>query len=318
MSDFLTRPTQKLVIFVSLAQKRALEGIRRLASTLLDASKRVEERVIDFLEEMRLILWALLKLGLILIGGSAPFLFFYSRSKNKLFLAGPFLWILLVLVLIYTTRLSPQSEASIVESAANMSKTWRFVMRYTLRFMGLGAVVLFIWGLWPRNELPKSNSLSLPYKPAAEADSPTQVKHLEPAVSEITDELAAPSAPKAGVDGRWTGEWNGPEGDRFTFNMDLQQSKEASVSGKIDWTLRSSRSYQYLIGRSGIEFVCGSFEPGLRSVKLQGYEKQDPYGVIGLDVYELTLSADTQELSGRTNHHGTWGGNFFGRRATPP
>ena len=47
----------------------------------------------------------------------------------------------------------------------------------------------------------------------------------------------------------------------------------------------------------------------------QGYDKQDPYEVIGLDSYRLVLSDDAQEIRGETlTNNANWEGVFVVRR----
>jgi hypothetical protein len=119
------------------------------------------------------------------------------------------------------------------------------------------------------------------------------------------------------VTGRWSGEWSTQKGYLFTCSMDLQLSDQTVVTGKIDWVFKLSPRIeeQHLIGRSATEFVRGSFDPRTRALMFQGYDKQDPYEVIGLDSYHLALSDDAREIRGKTlTNNANWEGVFVVRR----
>jgi hypothetical protein len=59
-------------------------------------------------------------------------------------------------------------------------------------------------------------------------------------------------------------------------------------------------------GRTGVEYIWGSYAPQSRSLNLEGYRRDDPQGILGLDKYRLTLSENLGEIQGITWDHGTW------------
>ena len=51
-----------------------------------------------------------------------------------------------------------------------------------------------------------------------------------------------------------------------------------------------------------------------RVLALEGYRKEDPLGVIGLDTYRLLLAENDLALAGMTANHGDWQGRFWATR----
>ena len=99
--------------------------------------------------------------------------------------------------------------------------------------------------------------------------------------------------------------------------MHLFLEEETRLEGQIEWTFKISPvpREQVNIGKRGIEYVRGSYDSRSQSVVLQGYNKHDPDGVIGIDEYKLKLSGNL--LSGQSRNRGTWTGKFTAERVKP-
>lgn len=108
----------------------------------------------------------------------------------------------------------------------------------------------------------------------------------------------------------WKGYWISPQGFLFTASVRLHVAQNFSVEGEIGWVLeRSPREEDKpKLGLSATEYVRGSYDPRARVLRLEGYRKDDPNLVIGLDKYHLVLADSNQVLGGITWDHGTWRG----------
>ena len=119
----------------------------------------------------------------------------------------------------------------------------------------------------------------------------------------------------AALKGPWRGTWLS---DTFTYEAEMTLAAEPSgkVGGTIRWTLRRSprASEQNKLGRTGVEHVRGEFHPALGLLVVEGYRKDDPDNILGLDRYRLAVGENRQTMAGVTRDHGTWKGRFFLRR----
>jgi hypothetical protein len=117
----------------------------------------------------------------------------------------------------------------------------------------------------------------------------------------------------------WHGRWQGAPGEVFTAKVALEVS-DNQLTGHIEWTLAESQREEYRpkIGRSGIEYVKGTFDPETRVVRVEGYQKHDPESILGLDKYELILAPNSRSMGGITWDHGTWKGRFHVIREITP
>ena len=127
--------------------------------------------------------------------------------------------------------------------------------------------------------------------------------------------------------GDWRGVWTNPAGFVFSAEMTLQAGTSCktcalsgadSVRGKISWTLRKvemnvSDDYAKKIGMTATESVEGEMKCG-GVVVLNGYDKDDPNGIIGIDKYRLAISDTGQIIGGITYNNGSWTGQFIGKR----
>lgn len=116
----------------------------------------------------------------------------------------------------------------------------------------------------------------------------------------------------------WEGTWENPIGYVFAFSMKLNPSTNNKFDGSINWTLKKSpeASEQSKIGLTAIEFIEGNYNSETNTAIFSGTREQDPYGIIGLDKYEISFSKGTQLLSGKTRNHGDWKGKIEGVRMT--
>ena len=99
--------------------------------------------------------------------------------------------------------------------------------------------------------------------------------------------------------GNWSGNWNSNTTD-FTASVNLQSAGDDKISGQILWTLRSTTNPKK-IGKEGLsatEYVQGNFDRTTRTLSLNGYQTNDPNGLIIKDKYKLVLAENNQQLNG--------------------
>lgn len=115
---------------------------------------------------------------------------------------------------------------------------------------------------------------------------------------------------------RWQGAWTSPDRYLFQAEMTLTVANNGSVDGSIKWTLlRSPRgSEQSKIGLTAMEHVKGTYDSSAKLVTMTGYRKDDPYTIIGVDVYRLLLADRGNAIVGVTSANGTWEGRFSARK----
>lgn len=122
------------------------------------------------------------------------------------------------------------------------------------------------------------------------------------------DEIAA-------LQGPWRGVWLS---DTFTYEAEMTLAAEpgGKVEGAIRWTLRKSprANEQAKVGRTGVEHVRGEYHPAQGLLVVEGYRKDDPDGILGLDRYRLAVGENSRTMAGVTRDHGTWKGRFFLQR----
>lgn len=116
--------------------------------------------------------------------------------------------------------------------------------------------------------------------------------------------------------GIWEGEWSNEQGHYYTFVLELEETDAQKIKGAFTWKLiKSPRDYeQKKLGLTAKEFVEGEYDPETKKLSLTGTSKDDPHWIIGIDVYDLTLSKNKQILNGKTEHYGDWKGYFYGAR----
>ena len=114
--------------------------------------------------------------------------------------------------------------------------------------------------------------------------------------------------------GKWKGEWSNHLGYYYKFVLDLREDQFGDIVGEFVWKLIKSprQDERKKLGLTAIEYVNGSYKR--KKLRLKGIRKDDPHRVIGIDVYELTLSENHDILNGITENHGTWKGVFYGSR----
>jgi hypothetical protein len=128
----------------------------------------------------------------------------------------------------------------------------------------------------------------------------------------VTPPPAVSEADRAALAGPWKGAWTGAQ-YRYDAAMALNVDPAGSVEGAITWTLRATPSVdgKSRIGMSGVEYVHGRFYPDSETLVLEGYRKDDPYGIWELDKYRLAVSPTRTIMGGITDEHGSWAGEFF-------
>jgi len=126
---------------------------------------------------------------------------------------------------------------------------------------------------------------------------------------------AVVETPAASATGVWLGEWSDPQDNVFGYEIRINETG-SDVSGSIVWILKRSRrsDLQQKLGLGGIEHIRGKYDPQTRLLEFEGYRKDDPHEIIGMDKYKLFISVDGQSLSGQTYDGGTWKGRMSGSR----
>jgi hypothetical protein len=94
---------------------------------------------------------------------------------------------------------------------------------------------------------------------------------------------------------------------------------DGSIRGKIVWMLRKTPAnatpeLAAKVGMTGTELVKGK-RKGEGLLVLNGYQKDDPNNIIGLDQYRLAISDDGKVIGGITLNYGPWTGQLFAVRA---
>jgi hypothetical protein len=131
---------------------------------------------------------------------------------------------------------------------------------------------------------------------------------------------AADGSPAASIGpaGEWHVAWTEPtgSGSLYEANMSLVVDRSNMVQGEIFWTLRDAQraDMRAVVGRAAVEYVRGSYDPMSGVLVFEGYAKDDPSNVIGLDGYRLLLSENGNALAGVTRTGGTWQGVLYAYR----
>jgi len=116
--------------------------------------------------------------------------------------------------------------------------------------------------------------------------------------------------------GEWLCAWNSASGYHFTGLVTLTAKEDGTLAGQIVWTLKKSPrpEEQSKLGLAGTEFIRGTYDYRTRLVLCEGYRKEDPSEVIGLDRYKLVFADNGVALSGLTENHGNWTAFFSALR----
>lgn len=112
--------------------------------------------------------------------------------------------------------------------------------------------------------------------------------------------------------GNWQGEWSNSLGYIYIADMQLTAASDGSILGKIQWSLKQSprAEEQSKLGKTGTEFISGTYEPGSGVLMFEGISKTDPDNILGLDKYKLVLADDSNVIGGITFNNGDWRGVF--------
>jgi len=109
--------------------------------------------------------------------------------------------------------------------------------------------------------------------------------------------------------GKYKGTWT-EAGSTYKYSFEIDVSFSEKIDSFFLWTLEATprSNERSKIGLQGKEFVHGTFNPSTRRLHLNGFKKEDPHVILGLDKYELTVSKDGKTISGKTYSHGSWKG----------
>ena len=122
-------------------------------------------------------------------------------------------------------------------------------------------------------------------------------------------------AQRAGVS-RWHGQWTSPTGFLYIAELQLEIRPDGAAEAAITWTLAHSPRETELpkLGQKGVEYVRGRYDVASGVLALEGYRKEDPSGILGLDTYRILLAENGWALAGMTKNHGDWQGRFWATR----
>lgn len=138
-----------------------------------------------------------------------------------------------------------------------------------------------------------------------------------PAAAQGTDDSARD---RQLIESLWRGRWLSDKGYLYSATVRLRVDQDFYVDGQIAWVMeRSPRTKdQPKLGLGATEYVRGKFLPQARVLRIEGYRKDDPHAVIGLDKYHLVIADNDLVLGGITWNHGDWCGLITLIRATNP
>jgi hypothetical protein len=120
-----------------------------------------------------------------------------------------------------------------------------------------------------------------------------------------------PNADRAPLEKEWEGRF-GDKTSEFGARMKIVVRNDGAVEGKIFWKLlkHTDEARKPLIGKEGIEYVWGSYDSKTRLLAIDGYRRSDPFVILGLDRYRLTLAEEGIRLKGTTWNQGANDGKF--------
>jgi len=128
--------------------------------------------------------------------------------------------------------------------------------------------------------------------------------------------LAPLPSPAQSGPSKWSGQWTSPTGFLYLADVDLEIKPDGTAEAAITWMLAASPREGELkkLGAKGIEYVRGRYDKASGVLALEGYRKEDPSQVIGLDTYRLVIAENGKALAGVTSNHGDWLGRFWAVR----
>ena len=106
----------------------------------------------------------------------------------------------------------------------------------------------------------------------------------------------------------------------FDFELYLTVDAKNEVKGFFVWKVINYDKYnkssiEYYADKLGLtakEYVRGTYNPIRRELIMQGYKKDDPHSIIGIDTYKLEID-ESGNIGGTTKANGTWMGIINGQ-----
>jgi hypothetical protein len=128
--------------------------------------------------------------------------------------------------------------------------------------------------------------------------------------------LAPHAGPAQPGPSKWWGQWTSPSGFLYLAEIALEIRPDGTAEAAITWTLAASPRESELqkLGTKGIEYVRGRFDKASGVLSLDGYRKEDPSQVIGLDHYRLVIAENHRALAGISSNRGDWLGRLWAVR----
>lgn len=112
--------------------------------------------------------------------------------------------------------------------------------------------------------------------------------------------------------GIWEGELRDRAGSVYSSKLRIRVSATNNATGSIILALKAAppSTDQQKIGMKATAYVKGTFDPERRVITIGTYQRDDPYDIIDINEYQLSLSADGATLSGQAGNNGTWTGTI--------
>ncbi|MEQ1606217.1 MAG: hypothetical protein ABL999_15260 [Pyrinomonadaceae bacterium] len=209
----------------------------------------------------------------------------------------------------------PSPSPSPVKPSSKLPYVIIALLAFVCLTLGGVLVGMNIDRIFPKKEIANAN-VAVPANTVKPSPSPAvSVTQNTPATPEVR---STRTAVVNRAIGKWSGKWSTDSGTLFDFELKLLGTAENGLDGSIRWTMRRTARDDKTdkIGLSATEFVRGSFSPGDGTVKLSGYRKDDPSGVlVMLDEYKLAVSPDGNSLTGSARNGGKWNGHVSLLRA---
>jgi hypothetical protein len=173
-------------------------------------------------------------------------------------------------------------------------------------YLLIGLIALIIGGaivFWLRldsNNYAKNQNLDKSNSAGKQSKDVVANSNLTESNIQSERDLSSPII-KINLSGRWTGDWMSSSAF-YTADVSLTDNGSGKVQGQIVWTLKRTKNSQKIdkVGFTAVEYVQGSFNPTTRMLVIRGYRKDDPYNLVILDNYQLTLAEDNSRLGGKS------------------
>ncbi len=201
------------------------------------------------------------------------------------------------------TQYIPRPNQGFSPAAPNSSILYLVIGVLATALVGVGLYLFLTRDSGKRTDDENAN-LSKATSAASTQSSPGPGVGATPAADRTPGPTVSGStvAPIASPSGRWQGQWTNGKGSAFGQQLTLTDEGNGRVTGQVVHTLQQTINPQKTgkIGLTAVEYVQGTYDPNTRIIVLSGTRKSDPNGLIILDKYRLSISADNAVIAGET------------------